>query len=305
MQKQNEKKEQLKALLRKGLNAKMAARAAGCSLRKVYYVKREMLSDGVCTFAKKGVPIEKKCNLNLNSDSVFYRVHDMTLSLPIHYASKSFKRRLKKGNMGLVRGNRVQLFPSRVVLRGAPKLSFDASSHADALDAAMVYWEGVVRVVEQRWGLVIWKRDSVFGFTFETAEVNNGLASELVSRREFVRIRDEDTGKTWALVDASTGAPEFEATDAVRAGDDMERVLVPFFNDLRRHADKLMAPSEVQLVQADILEKHLRLVGEVSRVEKQVAELVSLERMRLAGALVARDVPFSPPPDDSFFDYVG
>jgi len=89
-----------------------------------------------------------------------------------------------------------------------------------------------------------------------------------------VRIVDPVDGKAWALVDASTGVPEFEAVDAVNSRDDMARVLAPFFNDLRAHAGSLPVPSEQYRAVGELREDVRALVA-------SVRALVELERSRV------------------------
>lgn len=268
---------EVKRLLEKGLTAAEVARALNKPLRTVQYHARKVRGIVAPELLRAGVPVPETRNL---SDPIYYRVHGWAFSFPIRFVSEAYRRRLKKGNVALVRGHRVELYKSRLVLMGAPGTGFSGSSQQVAFAAGMEYFERVVRVLEERWKVSVWKRDGQFAVATHCAEVGNELARDLGSRREWVRIVDPVDGKAWALVDASTGVPEFEAVDAVNSRDDMARVLAPFFNDLRAHAGELPPLSRV-------VQDQVALRDDVRALVVSVQALVELERAKIGAQLVA------------------
>lgn len=269
-------KEKVKGLLEKGLTAEEAAKVLGKPSRTVRYHAAKLRGIVAAELLPRSVPVAQNGKI---STPIYYRVHDWTLSFPLRYVSEGYRRRLKKGNVAVVRGHRVELFPGRLVIRAASGTDFRGSSQDAAFEEGMVFWERVVRLLEDRWKVSLWKRDGQFSVSVEVAEVGNEFAKDLGRRREWVRILDPSSGKAWALVDASTGVPEFEAVDAVRSRDDMGRVLAPFFNDLRAHAGELPPVS--------------RIVSDQAALRQDVRELVAVVRAlaELQGAAVPRGAP--------------
>jgi hypothetical protein len=262
--------EQVARLLGKGLSVQEVAQALGKPSRTIRYHAAKLRGIVADEFLPASVPVEKNGNI---SASIYYRVHAWRLSFPLRFVSDAFRRRLKKGNVATVRSHRVELYKSRVVIVAARGTEFSARSQQEAFGAGLEYFENLVRVLEHRWKVSLWKRDGQFSVACHTAEVGNELARNLGERKEWVRIVDPVDGKAWALVDASTGVPEFEAVDAVNSRDDMARVLAPFFNDLRAHAGSLPVPSEQYRAVGELREDVRALVA-------SVRALVELERSR-------------------------
>jgi len=69
------------------------------------------------------------------------------------------------------------------------------------------------------------------------AEVGNELAQEYEKKKDMLQIADAYK-KVWLIVDKSTGIIELETIYAPTSLNDMDKVIKPFFNDLREHYQK-------------------------------------------------------------------
>lgn len=265
---------EVKRLLEKGLSVEEVAKTLNKPSRTIRYHAQKLRGIVAAELLPGSVPIKNFGNISL---PIYYRVHDFTLSFPIRFVSDSYRRRLKKGNVAIVREHRVQLFSNRLVIRAAKGFDVRGNSESGAFDSAMVYWENIVRVLEGRWKVSLWKRDGQFSVTCEVAEVGNELARDMGRRREWVRIIDPESGKGWVLVDASTGVPEIETVDRLDSRDDMARAITPLFNDLRRYKGELPVLSDIVREQSELRSELRELVAVVRAVaELQKAQVVSV-----------------------------
>lgn len=262
---------EVKRLIDKGLTVQEVAHALQKPARTVRYHAAKLRGVVAGQLLPTSVPVPERGNI---SAPIYYRVHAWELWFPLRFVSEAYRRRLKKGNVAYVRGHRVELYKGRLGLVAARGTEFSAPSQAEAFAAGMEYFERVVRVLEDRWKVSLWKRDGQFSVATQTAEVGNELARDCGRRRDWVRVRDPVDGVTWLLVDASTGVPELETVDAVNARDDMARVVAPFFNDLRAHAGALPLPSEAW-------RQHAALAQEVASLAAAVRGVVELQRANL------------------------
>ena len=99
------------------------------------------------------------------------------------------------------------------------------------------------------------------------ADPNNILARRMDDDGQKLHLIGED-GKTWLLIDCSTGMPELECVHPVEAVRDMDEVVMAFFKDLRLHP---VLPGEILAMQSGALADHLAL----SVIVKQLIEAVN------------------------------
>ena len=141
------------------------------------------------------------------------------------------------GQSFLFRGYRVWLTPVSVVVWFPKDQSYVASSASGAYKYAVSDIEAVVKGLESLLGVRLRVRGKVVFKVF--GEHYGHLKNELARQysREGKKLFVRDLGGCWLVIDASVPG-QFGELEAVRAGSavaDMDEVVVPFFNDLKKH----------------------------------------------------------------------
>jgi hypothetical protein len=101
------------------------------------------------------------------------------------------------------------------------------------------------------------------------ADPNNVLARRMEEEGQKLHLIGED-GKTWLLIDCSTGLPELECVHPSEAVRDMDEVVMAFFKDLRLHP---VMPGEILQMQSGSLANHLSLAVVVKDLVEAVRRL--------------------------------
>lgn len=209
------------------------------------------------------------------------RLHGEEFNVRLLNASSAYERLYSRGADLQLDGNRVRLYSGSVEVYSSQVFYGESVRECESLSVA--YWSRFFAVLEHRLNALILK-DSSFNIRRvkqHFADVNNALAKQLSYDGEKLRVFGGD-GREWLIVDNSWGFRELETTHSVRAADDMQSVVAPFFNDLRDNG--VLLPSDVSKALVQLAESQRALYSVVS-------------------SLLPRGVVVDH--DERFFDYVG
>jgi len=98
------------------------------------------------------------------------------------------------------------------------------------------------------------------------ADPNNILARKMDQEGQKLHLIGED-GKTWLLIDCSTGMPELECVHPVEAVRDMDEVVMAFFKDLRLHP---VLPGEILAMQQAALSHVVALSRLIEKLNDKI-----------------------------------
>jgi len=163
------------------------------------------------------------------------RVHGQQFRIKILADSEKYHRlRIKKKKIHLD-GSTITLHSNSICVYSAPHLSFYGDTAKKAHNDSMEYWLNYFEKIESKLGIMILKgRNSrIEESKTHCAELQNELARDCLDKKEKIQVRDPETGKIWLLVDNSFGFEELETIQSGTAITDMDKVVSPFFNDLR------------------------------------------------------------------------
>jgi hypothetical protein len=177
-----------------------------------------------------------------NPDSK-YRLHGILLTVPVRHRTEGYLRRMRISNVRSYNGCSVTLSPRFIKIRGAKDLFFWGVDPEDSLAQVEEWCQNFLVMLETRLDTVLLKSGSGFELFYHLAEIKNDLAEEARVQRQKIVVRGEN-GKVWLITDNSFNLDEMETVESRAAGEDMERVVAPYMNNLREHAHLLRAPSE-------------------------------------------------------------
>lgn len=194
------------------------------------------------------------------------RAHAFRYSVRIiNRVNNKYQSLLKSCNQLFVMDSTVMLYDDSIQIFSLT--SFTGRTVSDAAASASVYLTRLLRRLEHDLGLTLLKdryqNIRLVGSHF--AEVGNELARSVEVGDDRIMVRGVD-GKVWLLVDNSHSFWELETVSAQRSKVDMEDVVVPFFNDLRRNPSTL---SEIRGLIRDVV----RLNGETAAGLNAIVEL--------------------------------
>lgn len=98
------------------------------------------------------------------------------------------------------------------------------------------------------------------------ADPNNILARRMEEEGQKLHLIGED-GKTWLLIDCSTGLPELECVHPSEAVRDMDEVVMAFFKDLRLHP---VLPGEILAMQQAALSHVMALSKLIEKLNDKI-----------------------------------
>jgi DNA-binding CsgD family transcriptional regulator len=115
--------------------------------------------------------------------------------------------------------------------------SFYGDTANNATVKSLSYWDGFFVRLEQELKVTLIKprHNNIKLVYSEYAQVNNELAKQCNINQEKIKVYAKEDGKLWFLIDNSFKLHEAETVHAETAERDMQEVITPFFNDLRRN----------------------------------------------------------------------
>lgn len=136
--------------------------------------------------------------------------------------------------------------------------SFFGSDVWAATAKSMVYFDRIIKTLENELQSILIKPRSqnITLVKSEYAHIENGLAKKMEREGEKIRIRGNEEGKVWFIIDNSWKLHEAE-TIGKNAQRDMQRVVEPFFNDMRDKENYLPSDTKEMLDNLAIISKNL------------------------------------------------
>lgn len=170
------------------------------------------------------------------------RLHGQEFNIRILYRDERYLDIRNRSNLVYVDGNTVRLYRDSVEVYSGK--SFYADSVQKATVRSFDYWNRFFSLLENDLRVVLVKPRSqnIRLVNHHYAELNNELAEYCNERSEKIKVYTREDGKLWFLIDASFNGNEGETVHSVTAKEDMEGVVRPFFNDLRRFGSERGEP---------------------------------------------------------------
>lgn len=262
------------ALLRKGQTVADAAISLSIRRSQAYKLRKALIEKG--HWSSSGL----HGGQNVTSPAVHhvapptadarYRLHGLLLTVPVRNAGERYLRKMARENVSRVNGCRVTLSPRFVKIRGHKELCFWGVSPEDALTQVEEWCENYLIALESKLGTLLVKPGTGFELFYHLAETKNGLAEDSRVQRQKIVVRGEN-GKVWLITDNSFNLDEMETVESRSAGEDMERVVAPYFNSIREHAHLLRTPPESWAMQDRQAVNNLEM-GEMLRAMLQVQQ---------------------------------
>lgn len=184
------------------------------------------------------------------------RLHGQEFNAGILYKDERYKKKI--GQVMIIDGNTVRCYRDSIEVYSGQ--SFFADDVQKATAKSMEYWARFLVRLENDLKIILVKprAQNIKLVNQHYAEVGNELAIECEMKGDKVRIYANDDGKLWFTIDNSFNLREAETLHPQTAKEDMQDVIVPFFNDLRDKKPPML--SEMM----DALDKTVRIHQETA-----------------------------------------
>lgn len=231
---------------------------------------------------KSGGTLDPFIKQNPNSDPLIshgIRLHGQEFNIRILERTSEYENIRKKGNKISFDHNTIKLYKD--TLEVYSNKSFIGETPSDAYKKGLDYWKSFFIKLENQFKILIVK-DRVHNIKevkSHYSETNNELAKDCNKNREKIRIKADEDNKTWFVIDNSFNLHEAETIHPETSKNDMERVIQPFFKDLRQGDYYLSSEVKTilnQLVNTQIqqtlkLNKSIELVNKSIELENKLA----------------------------------
>jgi len=200
----------------------------------------------------------------------------------IHYETIGNKN--YKAQRILIKGHKTQLYNNSIVFYTPEGKSYYARSSKEAKKEALYDLHRLIKRLENKLKVSLKKNDNYY---FSISRQHYGKVDDELARevhRDGKEIRCYKDGKLWCLTDKSINSNETE-TQGKTADIDMDKVIVPFLNDLKEHRDntgETLKVSDIlhitnkiannQQVYAQNIETHLDVLSGIKEAVKELKE---------------------------------
>lgn len=218
------------------------------------------------------------------------RLHGQEFNIKLIWKGERYRGR--KNRVTYVDGNRIHLYNDSVEVYSGK--SFWADDAHKATARSYEYWDSFFVRLEHELQVLILKerKANITQVKAEFAWVENELAKACVLTQEKIRVYCREDGKLWFLIDNSFNLHEAETVHPQTAQQDMQDVVMPFFNDLKEN--KLPLPSEITRfiwqTQAQIHE----LAQAQLNTQEQLSQLIELKLQKRDATRVQGVLPLRP-----------
>jgi len=171
-------------------------------------------------------------HLNIPTQYNWYKLKDYLDKKDILYYSQS----KVKGIRLLIRKYKVWFYPNSIIIYTPKEKSFyeytAKNSYQDALFDVLKVINSIENTlhIDLRIDFKYWIKPSKQHY----AILRNGLAKEYNDNNKKLYIKADDE-KGWLLIDKSLGTDELEGIHPITAKNDIDKVVKPFFNGLKKH----------------------------------------------------------------------
>ena len=267
-----------------GLSVKCIATRRQTSFQSVYKTinilkKKGHLSNGFKPYEKERGTIQP---FLVNSTKKYpkIRLHGEQFRIKIITQSKKYDLLKSKSNQMIIKGSKIILHKNSISIFN--KNSYFGDSVTDCLKSASTYLDNLLWRLEDKLGIIICKTDYTNCKCVKShyAETKNGLAKDYEKKDLRLKLKSNEDGKVWLIIDNSYNLHELETTHPKNSNDDMQ-IIRPFFNDLREH-NNIMLPSQMHeniltnhkslKSTNQILDKNSKLTKDIGLVLKDLIE---------------------------------
>jgi hypothetical protein len=143
-----------------------------------------------------------------------------------------------KGQRIIIKGYKIWLFDTSIIIYNPRNKSFFEESAKGSYQEAL---RDILTIIEQiesklQISFKINQKYMLKPSKQHYAHIENELAKEYNDNKKKLYIKYNEQG--WLLIDKSLGVNELETIHSKTAISDMDKVLTPFFNDLKEHREK-------------------------------------------------------------------
>lgn len=180
-----------------------------------------------------------------------------------------------------LRGHRVKLFSRSLDIYFSKDWSLYAESAEVSWKYALLELKSILTAFQNLFNIELGNRVEWNVCRQHYALVKNALAKDYLLKKEKLQVFDAD-GKLWMLIDNSHNLEECEQVNTKTSKKDTDKVVQPFFNDLRDNNPPTL--SEMMVLIKKVTEQNLETasglnaVVELLKPKKPVKEDESLER---------------------------
>ncbi len=164
---------------------------------------------------------------------------------------------------------------------------------SEALEKALeMFWKSISKV-ERLFNVILIKdrKLNIEIISNHYSKLNDDLAKIYKKEGKKLYIKDKE-GKTWLIADYSFNVDELETIDNIKAHEDMEEVMQPFLNDLRKDPTTFSEVREImngiqsnQLMFAENMKSHVEAIRELSKGVKEFRKEVGKVYRKQRGKL--------------------
>ncbi len=246
--------------------------------RAIYKIRTNLIKKGALTTTNKKVHNFQCGNEPFGSG---IRSHGFEWNIKILWKDHRYSNILKKNNSMFIAGHTVRLYSSSIEIYGNDSGSFFGEDVHHAQAKAFNYWNSFFIRLEHTLKVDLIKphKFNVKLVKNHFASINNGLAKECGDNSDRIKVYAPEDGKLWFLIDNSFNLHEAETVKTDTASVDMQKVVAPFFNDIRDHflsTGEVLTLSSFLKVQAMFAENIVGHVSAINNISLQVEKLSSV-----------------------------
>jgi len=190
------------------------------------------------------------------------RLHGQQFVIEIIHKGRHYEQiRKKKGTRYKLDKNQIVLNNNNIEIYADKDISFFGETARQAVSNSIDYWDNLLIKIENDLDLLLVKdrRLNWKEVKLHIAELDNELAKDAYKKKQKIRVKATEDGKTWLVCDFSRKRHEAETQHPETAVHDMDEVVAPFFNDLRDN-DDIPLPSDAWRLQAETM-KYVKEIG--------------------------------------------
>ncbi len=180
------------------------------------------------------------------------RLHSQEFNIRLIYKNSHYNKVMKRTNRINLEDNTIRLYNNSIEVYSGK--SFIAESVQEATSMSESYFTKFFKKIEDHLKIMIVKsrKQNIKQVKAHYSEMGNELAGDCNKKKVKMKVKASEDGKLCFIIDDSFNLNEFEAIHPITSKRDMEKVIVPFFNDLRDHPVLLSDIMKVLKEAADV-----------------------------------------------------
>jgi len=280
----------LSMIINDSLTPPKIAKLRGTSLTAVYKTINILKKKGALNFKYKKVE-KKRCTTTSNKIKQI-RLHAQEFNIKIIKKGKHYDKYKNRSNTIIIDDNTIRLYENSIEVYSGK--SFFSEEVNKATAKSFDYWNRFfIRLENDLDVLIVKSRTKNINLVkHHYAYINNGVVKDWNENDIRIRIYATEDNKLWFESDDSLNYDEVETVHKKTASQDMNRVVQPFFNDLRDNF-----PEDVPTM-TNILNCINKLSEQNLETAKGLNAVVQLIKAK-------EPKPIEPSKDDFIADYFG